>query len=116
MSFSKNSCFSKIICVILVLATIATVIPMGLTLKSYAAEEINTQIPEIIPEEYLNEYGIESRDPLSEDSLYSYVMNMKNGEKAEAIYPYPVKYISADGEIKDKSTAITEVNGDSLCI
>ena len=72
----------------------------------------NAALPEMIPYEDAVSKGHVNRLDEQENDLYTIIYQNKDGSKTSYKFANPVKYIDADGKIKDKSTKLS-VSSDS---
>ena len=78
------------------------------TVAELSAMEVNAaDIPEVIPMSRAQEKGLVNRLRAQEESLSTLVYQTKSGNKTAYVYSRPVKYVAADGSIRDKSTAVS---------
>ena len=107
MYSSKIGFGFRLLSVLLVVVTVATIIPKNLTVHGFEPESLPESAGMITPEDAEN-YSIVSRDQASEIDLNSLIFNTRNGEKAEFFYPYDVKYIDTEGLVHDKDIKISK--------
>ncbi len=65
------------------------------------------KIPEVIPLAEAQERGLVNRLYAQETSLSTVLFQRQNGEKTAYVYSRPVKYVDADGTVRDKSAAVS---------
>ena len=86
-------------------------IPLGLgekTIDELKAMTLNTaDVPEVLSVSKAIKKGHVHRLREQEASLSTVTFQNSNGSKTSYVYSRPVKYIDENGEVKDKSTAIT---------
>ena len=107
MYSSKIGFGFRLLSVLLVVVTVATIIPKNLTVHGFESESLPESAGMITAED-VEHYSIVSRDQASEIDLNSLIFNTRNGDKAEFFYPYDVKYIDTEGLVHDKDITISK--------
>ena len=81
-----------------------------LSTEVLATMEVNAEdIPEVIPMARAQEKGLVNRLYAQEESLSTVLFQTKSGSKTAYVFDKPVKYVDANGAVRDKSTAITGI-------
>ena len=81
-----------------------------LSTEELAKMEVKAEeIPEVIPMAKAKEKQLVNRLYAQETSLSTVLFQTKSGNKTAYVFDKPVKYVTADGAVRDKSTAISEI-------